>query len=102
MAEVDGELRFVSGVVCFPQRWTIGEKIGMNMERIHDPVPRFNKQLGRSVGGFMSRLAPKKPFWRINWAVSDNPDLFQPVAEDLIVQTNSGKGVIVGMLETQC
>ncbi|KAK9821702.1 hypothetical protein WJX74_010565 [Apatococcus lobatus] len=90
MADVEGELRFVSGVVCFPQRWTIGEKIGMNMERIHDPVPRFNQQLGRSVGGFMSRLAPGKPFWRINWAVSDNPDLFQPVAEDLIVQTNSG------------
>ena len=91
MADVDGELRFVSGVVCFPQRWTIGEKIGMNMERIHEPVPRFNQQLGRSVGGFMSRLAPGKPFWRINWAVSDNPDLFQPVAEDLIVQTNSGR-----------
>ncbi|KAK9852859.1 hypothetical protein WJX84_003744 [Apatococcus fuscideae] len=90
MAEVEGELRFVSGVVCFPQRWTIGEKVGMNMERIHEPVPRFNQQLGRSVGGFMNRLAPRKPFWRINWAVSDNPDLFQPVAEDLIIQTNGG------------
>lgn len=96
MANVEGELRFVSGVVCFPQRWTIGEKIGMNMERIHDPVPRFNQQLGRSVGGFMSRLAPGKPFWRINWAVSDNPDLFQPVAEDLIVQTNSGEAPLLG------
>ncbi len=37
----------------------------------------------------MKRLAPKQPFWRIKWAVSDNPDLFQPVAEDLIIQTSS-------------
>ena len=102
MAEVEGELRFVSGVVCFPQRWTIGEKVGMNMERIHEPVPRFNQQLGRSVGGFMNRLAPRKPFWRINWAVSDNPDLFQPVAEDLIIQTNGGMPSQVAMPGLPC
>ena len=30
MAE-DGALRFVSGAVLFPQRWSLAEKLGMDM-----------------------------------------------------------------------
>lgn len=27
----DGSLRFVSGAVLFPQRWSLAEKLGMDM-----------------------------------------------------------------------
>ena len=27
----DGTLRFVSGAVLFPQRWSLAEKLGMDM-----------------------------------------------------------------------
>ena len=38
-----GELKFVSGAVLFPQRWSLVEKIGMDMHRIHVPVPLFEQ-----------------------------------------------------------
>ena len=45
----DGDLRFVSGLVLFPQRWSLMEKIGMDMHRIHVPVPLFEKSIENSV-----------------------------------------------------
>ena len=30
----DGSLRFVSGAVLFPQRWSLAEKLGMDMRQV--------------------------------------------------------------------
>jgi hypothetical protein len=87
----DGTLRFVSGAVLFPQRWSLLEKIGMDMRRIHDPVPFFNSDILKPVNAFMNRITPAKPFWRANWTISDNPELFQPLVEDDIRRANSGQ-----------
>ncbi|CAL5220722.1 g2779 [Coccomyxa viridis] len=87
----DGALRFVSGAVLFPQRWSLAEKLGMDMRRIHEPVPLFNKEILKPVNAFMNRITPNKPFWRANWTISDNPELFQPVGEEFIMQANSGQ-----------
>ncbi|CAK0783363.1 hypothetical protein CVIRNUC_006562 [Coccomyxa viridis] len=87
----DGSLRFVSGAVLFPQRWSLAEKVGMDMRRIHDPVPLFNQEILKPVNAFMNRITPNKPFWRANWTISDNPELFQPVGEEFIMQANSGQ-----------
>lgn len=65
-----GVLRFVSGAVLFPQRWSLLEKIGMDMHRIHVPVPLFEQEIERPVAAFMNRLEVKRPFWRCNWTVS--------------------------------
>ena len=56
MANVEGELRFVSGVVCFPQRWTIGEKVGMNMETDPRSCAPF-----QSAAGALSRRLHEPP-----------------------------------------
>lgn len=66
----NGELRFVSGAVLFPQRWSLVEKIGMNLQRVHAPVPLYEKEIQRPVAAFMNRLEVGKPFWRCNWTVS--------------------------------
>lgn len=65
----EGVLRFVSGAVLFPQRWSLLEKIGMDMHRIHVPVPLYEQQIERPVAAFMKRLEVKRPFWRCNWTV---------------------------------
>ena len=70
MPDSQGELRFVSGAVLFPQRWSLMEKIGMDMHRIHMPVPLYEQSIERPVAAFMNRLEVKRPFWRCNWTVS--------------------------------
>ncbi|EIE18797.1 hypothetical protein COCSUDRAFT_20416 [Coccomyxa subellipsoidea C-169] len=86
-----GTLRFVSGAVLFPQRWSLLEKIGMDLRRIHEPVPIFNGEILKPVSNFMSRIAPNKPFYRANWTISDNPELFQPLVEENILAANAGE-----------
>ena len=78
---VDGVLRLVSGAVLFPQRWHLLEKLGMDMIGIHMPVPLYEDEIGPSVNHFMNRLKVGKPVWRANWAIVDDPTLFQPLNE---------------------
>ena len=82
MQDVEGTLKFTAGAVLFPQRWSLLEKIGADMKAIHSPVPKFHKEVSKPVDAFMRRLSPPKPFWRANWAITDHPQLFQPLTEE--------------------
>lgn len=64
-----GNLKFVSGAVLFPQRWSLIEKIGMDMSRIHQPVPLYADSISRPVNTFMERLQTSRPYERCNWTV---------------------------------
>lgn len=82
LMKVDGTFRLVSGVVLFPQRWQLLEKAGLDIAAIHRPVPRFADELANAVNQFMTRLKVGKPVWRANWAIVDDPSLFQPLSEE--------------------
>jgi dimethylamine monooxygenase subunit A len=79
LQEVDGELRLTAGVLCFPNRWRLSDKLGRPMMAIHEPVPSYAERLGKPVDRFIGLLAPDRPVWRLNWSLMDNPMLFQPV-----------------------
>ena len=64
-----GVLRFVSGAVLFPQRWSLAEKIGNTLDVIHEPVPLYANSIARPLDKFMERLADGKLFCRSNWTV---------------------------------
>ena len=53
-----------------------------DMSAIHSPVLKYHKKVSKPVDAFMQRLSPPKPFWRANWAITDHPQLFQPLTED--------------------
>lgn len=71
-----------SGVVCFPMRWSLTEKHGMVMGRVHEPVHAFTKHLKVRAYDVMKNLKVENPVWRANWAIFndlDGPDdLFTP------------------------
>lgn len=70
LMKIDGELRFVSGAVLFPQRWQLLEKLGMDLRNIHLPVPLYEEEIGPKVAAFMDRLKVGKPVWRANWVIT--------------------------------
>ena len=41
----DGKLRLVAGLVSFPMRWSLLDKMGHEMHRIHKPVPFYQVRL---------------------------------------------------------
>jgi dimethylamine monooxygenase subunit A len=73
----DGPL-LAAGVVCFPSRWRLGEKIGRPLATVHAPVPFYADRLARPVDRFMGVVKPGHVAVRLNWSMSDDPTLFQP------------------------
>jgi hypothetical protein len=76
----EGQWLLTAGVVCFPSRWRLAEKLGRDVTAIHDPVPRYRKTLGTATDSAMAAIARMRPRWRVNWTLLDDPELFQPSA----------------------
>lgn len=69
---------FTAGVLCFPSRWRLTEKIGRPLSAVHGPVPLYAERLSGPVDRFMRHLKPERIASRLNWSVVDDPALFQP------------------------
>ncbi len=68
--EHDGtEWCLTAACVCFPTRWDLASKRGRSMAAIHEPVPRYDTDLGRQTDRFFDRLHVDKPVWRSNWTI---------------------------------
>lgn len=74
----NGVPRLAAAVLCSPNRWRLGEKIGGTMAEIHGPVARYGSDLDSPVNSMLARLSVDRPVWRINWGIANHPSLFQP------------------------
>jgi hypothetical protein len=68
-----------AGVLCFPNRWRLADKIGHGLTAIHDPVPDYADALARQVDHFLERLRPGRAFTRGNWGLASSPALYLPL-----------------------
>ncbi len=79
MAPGDTGYTLEAASLCFPSRWRLIDKIGKRMVDIHSPVPDYEDKLARPVDRFFDKLDINKPVWRVNWSLTDDPDLYQPI-----------------------
>lgn len=77
----DGEHVLTAAVLCFPAGWTLAEKIGRPLMRIHVPVPKYTDDVGKRVQRLFDAIRPEAPLWRANAHHSRAP-LFNPLRED--------------------
>lgn len=68
-----------AAILCFPNRWRLSDKLGRPLAGIHEPVPGYAERLAGPVDRFFERLAPGRGVWRVNWSLSDDPALYQPL-----------------------
>ena len=82
--------------LCFPSRWRLAEKLGRPLASVHEPVPLYAERLAAPVDRFMAALRPGRIAKRYNWALVDDPALFQPAGkfraahDPAITATNAG------------
>jgi hypothetical protein len=76
-----GEPRLVGASLAMPNRWLLAEKLGRPMVDIHIPVPGYAHQLSDVVDRFLNGLREDRIMTRANWAITDDPRLFQPAAD---------------------
>jgi dimethylamine monooxygenase subunit A len=71
----------VGAVLCFPAGWTLAEKIGQPLSRIHRPVDRYDADIARRVQRMFDAIRPEQPLWRANGLIYSDPELFYPRTE---------------------
>ncbi|WP_375265086.1 DUF3445 domain-containing protein [Planktotalea sp.] len=77
----DGSEHFLSAaLLCFPAHWTLSEKIGKPMGRIHKPVEEYDENIRRRVQRLFDGVQVDRPLWRFNRAHA-GASLFQPRLE---------------------
>lgn len=70
-----------SGILCFPASWTLSQKMGHGLARIHLPVDRYDDSIGKRVDRVFAMLQPDQAVWRANLLCYNDPNLYQPRLE---------------------
>ncbi len=70
-----------AALLCFPASWTLAQKIGQPLTRIHAPVPGYEAQISTRVARMINGLKPDRPIMRANFLIYDTPELFHPLRE---------------------
>ncbi len=68
--------------LCFPASWTLAEKIGRPLTRIHKPVAEYAGDLSKRVQRLFDGVKVGHPLWRANLLDYVDPALFHPRRED--------------------
>lgn len=76
-----GEHLLSAASLCFPAGWTLREKLGRPLMRMHKPVEAYTEDVGRRVQRLMDAVRVETPLWRANAHHSRAP-LFNPLSED--------------------
>jgi hypothetical protein len=83
MEKPDGaaEHRLTGAILCFPSNWTLSEKLGRGLARIHLPVGVYDDAMARRVQRMFDLLRPEAPLMRANLLVYGAHDLYNPRRE---------------------
>lgn len=68
-------------VLCFPASWTLAQKIGKPLVRIHDPVEEYDGSIAARVQRMFDGVQVGRPLWRANALRYEDAALYQPRAE---------------------
>ena len=71
-----------AALLCFPAAWTLAEKIGRPLTRIHVPVAPYDDNIARRVQRLFDGIQPGRPIWRANLHTYEEPDLFHVRGEN--------------------
>ncbi|MDP2083111.1 MAG: DUF3445 domain-containing protein [Pseudotabrizicola sp.] len=96
-----GEHMLSAAVLCFPAGWTLAEKLGRPLMRMHRPVEDYTPDMGRRVQRLLDAVRVETPLWRANAHHSRAP-LFNPLTEDAPKDTVAQGAMPFIRSERQC
>lgn len=68
-------------VLCFPSNWTLAEKFGRPLTRIHLPVDTYDETVARRVQRLFDAIRPDAPIMRANFIPYGHASLHNPRPE---------------------
>ncbi len=70
-----------AGLLCFPASWTLSQKFGHPLIRIHQPVESYTDDIAKRVQRLFDAVQVGRPLWRANAMRYRDPALYQPRPE---------------------
>jgi dimethylamine monooxygenase subunit A len=80
-ADGEAEHRLTAAVLCFPSNWTLAQKLGMPLARIHLPVEAYDETVAKRVQRLFDAIRPEAPLMRANLIPYAHADLHSPRPE---------------------
>lgn len=68
-------------VLCFPSNWTLAQKLGRPLSRIHLPVAVYDAGVAKRVQRLFDAIRPEAPLMRANFIAYGHADLHSPRPE---------------------
>ena len=82
MQRQDDEHVLTAASLAFPAGWTLAQKLGKPLTRIHKPVPDYGNDIAQRVQRLFDRLRPENGITRTNALRSSTCELFRPMDEN--------------------
>jgi dimethylamine monooxygenase subunit A len=79
--EAAAEHILTAAVLCFPSNWTLSQKFGMPLTRIHLPVDAYDETVARRVQRLFDAIRPDAPMMRANLIPYAHANLHNPRPE---------------------
>lgn len=79
--KINDEWVMTAGLVCFPNMWSLEEKLGLPLDKIHGDVPGFSS-ISYIVSKYFDRMKPRVFMQRHNWGLTSRPDMYLPCCAD--------------------
>lgn len=76
-----GEHVLTAAILCFPSNWTLAQKLGRTLGRIHLPIESYDANIARRVQRMFDLIRPEAPVMRANLIVYNEGDLHNPRPE---------------------
>lgn len=89
-------------ILCFPASWTLHEKLGHPMGRIHLPVESYTPEMAQRVQRMLDKVRPDQGLWRMNYLTYASPDLHHPRPEQAPRDTSAAVEKPFLRCERQC
>ncbi|KAI9772431.1 MAG: hypothetical protein M1840_000634 [Geoglossum simile] len=78
LKESDGGYILAASATCFPVGWSLEEKIGWPITKLHKLVPGWEEKIGGHVKKYFSRMRPSDSKKRSSFFVQTTRTLFHP------------------------
>jgi len=75
MERISDHWTLTAASVCFPTHWDPFSKLGLPLDEIHEPVPRYEQDLIPRPGNFLDRISHKMIVARTGWSLTACSDL---------------------------
>ncbi|RAQ52919.1 hypothetical protein AFGD_001586 [Aspergillus flavus] len=72
-----------AGIICSSLGWSLGLKLGKNIDEIHEPVPDYGEKLQFSMNRFFAKMPTDRLIQRGSWGI----EIDQPIHIPLGIQS---------------